>query len=152
MSDALEASGRLSEIGMVGILLFFLMSVLFGIGVTVRYLMRRLFDEQNGIITRIATKMITAMDEQTRALQQGVAATQANVVATNKVDSHVVKLGQKLDQTANNMEHFKMIWHRYLKILRAIAKKLGCFEEIESDLSHIEEALDRFSKPVVEDK
>jgi len=145
MSEAVEATGKISELGTVAILLFFILLIVFGVGTTVRYLMKRLFDEEKGIITKLSNKHLEAVDKL-------ISSTEANVQATKKIDSHVVRIDRMLSVSAEDFQKFRHVWIKYVKMLRKIAIHINIGDIVSEDLDRIETLLDSWDHPKVIDE
>ena len=66
-----------------------------------------------------------------------------NVAATNKVDSHVVRLAARMDHTGKQIRDFARMWRHNIDSQRAIAKHLGIYEEVAGDMDRMEQLADR---------
>ena len=162
--ELVTTAGRLSETGIVAILLFFLITLLTGIGVTVRYGMRRIFDETNGIATLWVREHIAIMNKLSDTMKENAAETnklsdtmKENVRETKKIDSHVVRMAKMLEDSTSELSKFRYVWRHYIAALRKIIAYLGTtglieaskLDGVDNDLARIGIVLDNDLKSVV---
>lgn len=137
ITEVVDASGRLSEGGIVVILLAFIITMIFGVGITIRYVMKRLFDEDRGLVTQLVNKIIESAD-------QLIKSTRENVVATKKIESHVVRMDASMTSSMKDLEHFKRVWKRAVSVLKNITKHFGIESLVEEDIARINDIFEQW--------
>ena len=141
INEVVDASGRLSEGGIVMILLAFIIVMVFGVGITIRYVMKRLFDEDKGLVTQLVNKIIESADELIKS-------TKENVSATRKIDSHIARIDSAMTNSIKDLDHFKRVWKRAVLVLNKISTHFGIQTLIQEDLERINEIFEQWENQI----
>lgn len=137
--DFVDSAGKLSEGGIVVILVSFILLILFGVGMTIRYVAKRLFDEQTGIISFWVVNWVKTNIESTKALPIAI---NDNAIAVRKVGSDVVKISRQLEAGSKEFRNMRIVARRQTHILVELAEAAGKGPQVMEHVSKIEQILD----------
>lgn len=152
ISDVVRASGKLTETGIVGILLFFLISITGGLFLLVTALYRQLFGSKNktGIVPDVITVHKDFLNKLSLAVEQIAENSAENTTiarsierTSSKTDSTVNKLMEFMRQFHIDIEKFVSLWKYHIRVIRAMAEKAGFIDDIRDHLDEMEGILDK---------
>ena len=144
LDEAVSAAGKLTESGVVAILMFFIICGFGIVGFALRYLFMRLLNKDDGLLTIGVSRVAAAMERLPIAVSE-------NTEATRKVDSHVVKIVARMDHTGKQIRDFARMWRHNIDTQRAIARHLGVYEQVAAEMDRMEQLADRIIVDDVED-
>ena len=136
LDETVSAAGKLTEFGIVAILLFFILCGFGSFGFALRYFLIRTLNKEDGLLTIGVSRIVAAMEKLPVAVDE-------NTEVTRKVDSHVVKIAARMDHTGEQIRDFARLWKYYIAAERTIAKKLEVYESVAADLDRMEEFAER---------
>lgn len=149
--DITDAAGKLSESGIVAILLFLLLMFITGVGTTVWFILRRLFRD-GGVIPRLTDAHMKFLEKLEDAVHELSTSVKESTTVATKVDSTVKKLQAAIAVTNVSLAHFRRVWRHHIKLLEISAKAAGVQEEAHPHLTAIERLLDFDGKDEKDEK
>jgi hypothetical protein len=143
ISDMAEVSGKLTESGIVGILLFFLLLLLCGIGIFALAVYRQLFGtrDKDGLLQKMLANNEVFLNRVAAAVEDVGKTSKENSDSARKIDSTVNKLYEFMRKSNIDIEQFCAVWRHYTRALRTITNKAG-FTEANEHLDAIDKLLD----------
>lgn len=145
MGDVVEASGKLTEGGIVMILLFLILSLGGGVTTLVVSVHRQFFGSKvkEGFVPRLVVKHEAFLDRMASAIEQVADSTEKNTAISQGIDESVAKLLRFMEASHVDLKAFGSIWEFNIKILRVVATKDGIIDDIQPLLVEMERILQR---------
>lgn len=133
MSEAVDAAGKVSEAGVVAILVLFLLLAFF-IGVAVVY---RIFGN-GGIADRLVISHNTFLERMALSSERLADAVEGVEVANKKIESHVIKVMLRGSSQHAQIRTFARMWKHQTTISREMAKQIGAFDLVSREFDKID--------------
>lgn len=141
--EAAEVASRLSEAGIVSILLFLIL-LLFSIGAGFGLLVYwKIFGRGNhpGVVDKAMAIHEEFLDRLTAAVEEAVITTKRNEETSRKIESSVNKLLEFMRRANVSYGDISKAYRSHVRISKSIVKRLGMLDEVEAHFIALEELM-----------
>lgn len=140
-TDVAEVTGKLTEYGIVSILLFILLLVLAFCASFAGAVYLQLFGagSREGVIQKTLNKHDAFLDRLTTSIEETGKTAKSTEETNRKIESTVNKLFEFVRRTDSNVDDVIRVYRSHVRILRTMADKIGVVEQIEPHLIALEE-------------